>query len=1174
MGRILYGLVLLSCGVVCAITYRRLTAKTEQLPKPKDHARSRQPLEILYSSPTNGTDDGPEVDIIAVHGLGSEVDWSWTWKNNGGEKVHWLRDSNMLPAKLPKSRIIVYNYDSKWHKDAPKTRLELCGEDLIHSVHSFRSDTPNRPIIFYLLANDDVEALLYARREARYNSLLDHVVGLVFLGTPFRGTKWQLFLNALTQIMLPASSHDGIVRELKFDDSRLADKLHYFCRLINKVSMPVACFFELYETDYGSRNGITGVARGIVVKESSACIPGHERFGLEKDHLKINKYFGPTDRSYILVSDVLLTMYSNAKDVILRRQNPSEIITDRNYALKKLPEAGPCLRDLYLTDPSEDKDSLKRRKGKRASGTCEWILGTEQLTTWLRPAQPAGVKSQTPQLLWLYGNPGTGKSTMAIFLAEELSQDFSKTSGKTVAYFFCDSGFDKRATATSVVRGLLLQLVQQHPQLLNYVLPKYEERGAELFTSFDAIWKIFMAAVADKATGEKYCIIDALDECDEESQDTLLQQIEETFHARDAAPNLHVLITSRPYQKINEYLKQFSNKNLASFAERKHDIDRFIEERVNALADKKKYPERTKRQVLEILTEKAEGTFLWASLACQELKDVPSKDAVQILQDIPQGLHSLYRKLLDTAVTRKGATASNIKRILSLVIACEEPLSLLELSEACELHHMEEDTDTIQFMQEEVDSCRLLINIHDEKVFLLHQSVKDFLINPHAGRIDVRKAHATLAFRSIDVLLEQSHNSTPGSIFKRYATLHWADHARMAEDEFEIKDSQAEFFALNSPSRERWRETLRDYQDIHGILFRGVFSAHHVASLWGIIPLLNYLGCPSALDRGSGVFCSDTRDNRRLTPIALAAWTGHLRIIPMILDLDWHTIDQALLVAAESASNAVEFMTLLLDRQDDQIPIADEVVVAAAGNHYYSTELMALLLNRRGDRITITYWVIKTAAQFMRGAEIMARLLERREDQVAILKAVMVAAAKNKHGAEIMALLLERGGDHAVITNAVMVAAAKNKHGAEIMAVLLERGGDRAVITNAVIVAAAGNNYGAEIMELLLERREDQVVITNKVIVAAAENRYHGAKMIALLLKWKEDSVVITEEVIAAAAKNTFGAEIIALLLKGKEDQVVITEEMIAAAKGSFHGEEIMALLLTPNKGRLLLLNM
>jgi predicted alpha/beta-fold hydrolase len=78
------------------------------------------------------------------------VDWSWTWKDkaNPGMHVNWLKDSVMLPAVVPKSRIMAYNYNSRWHSNAPKTRLQLCGEDLVHSIHRFHNEMVNCPIIF------------------------------------------------------------------------------------------------------------------------------------------------------------------------------------------------------------------------------------------------------------------------------------------------------------------------------------------------------------------------------------------------------------------------------------------------------------------------------------------------------------------------------------------------------------------------------------------------------------------------------------------------------------------------------------------------------------------------------------------------------------------------------------------------------------------------------------------------------------------------------------------------------------------------------------------------------------------------------------------------------------------------------------------------------------------
>lgn len=54
----------------------------------------------------------------------------------------------MLPGIVPKARILAYNYESRWHKNASKTRLQVCGEELVNAVHDFRKGTSDRPLIF------------------------------------------------------------------------------------------------------------------------------------------------------------------------------------------------------------------------------------------------------------------------------------------------------------------------------------------------------------------------------------------------------------------------------------------------------------------------------------------------------------------------------------------------------------------------------------------------------------------------------------------------------------------------------------------------------------------------------------------------------------------------------------------------------------------------------------------------------------------------------------------------------------------------------------------------------------------------------------------------------------------------------------------------------------------
>lgn len=110
------------------------------------------------------------LSIIAVHGLGANPDWAWTGKRAGrtsGDEIHvnWLKDEDMLPSKMPNARIMTFNYESKWHKDAPRQRRSLCANQLLTaldnqrkqaSTHSIQSLIPmcnplsyDRPFLYY-----------------------------------------------------------------------------------------------------------------------------------------------------------------------------------------------------------------------------------------------------------------------------------------------------------------------------------------------------------------------------------------------------------------------------------------------------------------------------------------------------------------------------------------------------------------------------------------------------------------------------------------------------------------------------------------------------------------------------------------------------------------------------------------------------------------------------------------------------------------------------------------------------------------------------------------------------------------------------------------------------------------------------------------------------------------
>ncbi|KAL3456949.1 hypothetical protein BJX64DRAFT_293633 [Aspergillus heterothallicus] len=153
-----------------------------------------------------------------------------------------------------------------------------------------------------------------------------------------------------------------------------------------------------------------------------------------------------------------------------------------------------------------------------------------------------------------------------------------------------------------------------------------------------------------------YCIIDALDECEPNAQTVLLEQIYRKFNNFNdldyvLQAKMRILITSRPYYEIRQVLGSFMCKDLASFSEIATDLELMIQKKVGILSKRHRYSKAVATEISSMLQYKAEGTFLWVGIACEELMRVQSMRAVKTLQALPRGLSALYQNLLSTAMS-------------------------------------------------------------------------------------------------------------------------------------------------------------------------------------------------------------------------------------------------------------------------------------------------------------------------------------------------------------------------------------------------------------------------------------------------------------------------------------------------------------------------------------------
>ncbi|KAI1656823.1 hypothetical protein F4813DRAFT_361969 [Daldinia decipiens] len=374
----------------------------------KQTSTSWSPFEVLYDDPTGKA----EVDIVAVPGLGSDADWSWTWKDEGGllPHVHWLKDPDMLPAIIPNSRIMAYSFEARWHSKAPqKIHLELCGEELINGLHNNRTDVLERPLIFIAHSLGGLvvlHALLYADRTRKFKYLPERTVGFAALGTPFTGTRMRGLAKASPQFMGPISFRTSVTIAQHQHKKHLRDKTHAFGQLRDKLDLPICCFIELHAIDHGKRFSISGLTRGRTVNEKSAHVPGWDRVFLHSDHLKLNKFSDPNDRSFLAVSNAIRSMYANQESLLERRKFNGHGSGKGNLK--------------HLLSPPENFD-VQTTHSNRFEQMPAYFVDRPDLLH--RMTEEIGTNPRFRSILCLYGLAGCGKSLMARHFAR--SKDFT-----------------------------------------------------------------------------------------------------------------------------------------------------------------------------------------------------------------------------------------------------------------------------------------------------------------------------------------------------------------------------------------------------------------------------------------------------------------------------------------------------------------------------------------------------------------------------------------------------------------------------------------------------------------------------------------------------------------------------------------------------------------------------
>ncbi|KAK1708842.1 NACHT domain-containing protein [Colletotrichum lupini] len=405
-----------------------------------------------------------------------------------------------------------------------------------------------------------------------------------------------------------------------------------------------------------------------------------------------------------------------------------------------------CLRELFQTNPKDDKERIIRRKDNTLTlfkSSYEWILNAEEFQRWRTDPES--------RRLWIRGDPGKGKTMLLCGIIEELE----KSDPRPLCYFFCQATVPALDNATSVLRSLVLQLAQKYPWLRNQVLAVYEKGGKARFNDHNAwgtMYELLNSMLSDPQLDGVLLIVDALDECTTD-RPKLLQFIKNLSTISRAK----VIISSRKWNEIGEVLGE-EDTNGSTITLELHDdliskaVHSYIDREVEELASCKKLDEETCSKVRVYLRNQSQNTFLWVSLVCQALLDgvVKKHNIMKVLETFPPGLDAFYERMISSLPS---LDEDLYKEILSVVPILKRPVTIEELLPL--LHsHFSCDTESLV---EVIELCGSFLNIQAEKIYFVHQSALEFLKSSASKLSTVAERHKSLFFISMDVLNRPGH---------------------------------------------------------------------------------------------------------------------------------------------------------------------------------------------------------------------------------------------------------------------------------------------------------------------------------------------------------------------------------------------------------------------------------
>jgi len=416
----------------------------------------------------------------------------------------------------------------------------------------------------------------------------------------------------------------------------------------------------------------------------------------------------------------------------------------------------------------------------------------DDIVTWAKDNS-----SDSPNVYWLFGHAGSGKTTIAYTIARRFEP--AGDSNDTIILggdFFCSRQFEETSLSKYIIRTIVYHLALKCKPFADALNRTWspgittKNCGTQLDGLLFGPWQKSEAARrTDTSTPNYLIVIDALDEIDGTGGSDFLRDLVDAINNRKCLSGLKFFVTSRSDQGLVAHVNSLEQKQLYRLQDvKEEEVCADVATYLNA-----SLPRFVGRPEMDQLVAQAAGLFIYAATVVKLLAGRQPLEQKNFLKKLftttapsqltlpdPEALlNKLYDQILVDAFTKPELGEDDRDRRLLLLytfLCAREPLSTSSAASLLFTEDPEEPDPEFSYTKianDVFDRLHSVLYIERDKVLSYHKSFPDFIFDhARSGKFwcDKARVHRRLTdscFRVMEGLQFNIANIPSSFIFDR-----------------------------------------------------------------------------------------------------------------------------------------------------------------------------------------------------------------------------------------------------------------------------------------------------------------------------------------------------------------------------------------------------------------------